>query len=245
MGIEFCGLYHHRENDLDDKNADDNKHYKKMLRANKLDIRLITVFENEWNDRKEQVKGFLLSALKKNSVKIGARDCEIKEISIEISKDFMDKNHIQGADKSKISFGLFYSGELVGAITGGYHPQAVNSEDKTLYLNRLAFKIGLTISGGASKLFSGLKNYAKQNGYEKLVSWSDNRWSEGGVYKQLGFTFESQREKGKGLSDGSIWPDFYYALRGKLYTRSAAKKIDVSKANKVYDCGKKRWSFKL
>ena len=245
LGIEFCGLYHHRENELEEINADENKHYKKMLKANKLGIRLITVFENEWNDKKEQVKGFLLSSLKKNTIKIGARNCQIKEISTDTSNDFMDKNHIQGSDKPKISFGLFNENELVGVITGGYHPQAANSNDKTLYLNRLAFKIGATVSGGASKLFSSLKKYAKQNGYKQIISWSDNRWSEGNVYKQLGFTFESQREKGKGLSDGSIWPDFYYAYNGKLHTRSASKNIDITKANKVYDCGKKRWSFKL
>jgi hypothetical protein len=245
LGIEFCGLYHHRENELTEENADDNKHYKKMLKANKLGIRLITVFENEWNNKKEQVKGFILSAMKKNTTKIGARNCKIKEISADISKDFINKNHIQGADKPKISFGLFYAEDLVGVITGGYHPQIASADSDTLYLNRLAFKIGLTISGGASRLVNSLKNYAKQNGYKRLVSWSDNRWSEGNVYKQLGFTFESQRDKGKGLSDGSIWPDFYYAFKGELYTRSASKNIDISKSNKIYDCGKKRWSYKL
>jgi hypothetical protein len=245
LGIEFCGLYHHRENDLDVKDANENKHYKKMLKANKLGIRLITVFENEWNDRKDQVKGFILSALHKNVNKISGRKCEVKEISLDVGRDFMEKYHIQGSDKPKFSFGLFFLDELVGVITGGYHPQMANSESDTICLNRLAFKSGTTIVGGASKLFSLFKNHAKQNGYNNILSWSDNRWSEGNVYKQLGFTFESQRDKGKGLLDGSIWPDFYYAYAGKLYTRSASKNIDITKANKVYDCGKKRWSYSL
>ena len=247
LGIEFCGLYFHSENSLEEDRADENKHYKKMLMANSLGIRLITIFENEWNEKKEQIKGFLLSTLNKNEIKIAARECEIHKLTREVSDDFLDSHHIQGRDNYSISLGLFHEKELIGVMTGGGHPQGSVKNTKTLYLNRLAFKSGITVIGGASKLLSSLKQFALNNGFDSIHSWSDNRWSEGGVYKSLGFTFDSQRAKGRGLSDGSIWPDFYYVLSGKLYTRQKIKKmmLDTDDLNKIYDCGKKRWILSL
>jgi uncharacterized protein YfiM (DUF2279 family) len=110
----------------------------------------------------------------------------------------------------------------------------------------MAFKTGTTVVGGAGKLFSSLVDWAGTK-YTAIHSWSDNRWSEGGVYKSLGFTFDSQRLKGRGLKDGSIWPDFYYAMGGKLYSRESIKNKGPGELNlnKVYDCGKKRWIFNL
>lgn len=247
FGIEFCGLHFHCENDLSEESADENKHYQKMLAANRLGIRLITIFENEWNQRKEQVKSFVLSAIKKNGQKIMARKCEIKEISIETAQGFLDKTHIQGADKSTVRLGLFCRQELVAVMTGGGHPQRPNQNVETLFLNRLAFKADVTVVGGASRLFSKLKIYAKEKGYKNIISWSDNRWSEGGIYLALGFSFDSQKEKGRGLSDGSIWPDFQYVLNGRLCSRETIKGLGLKELdlNKIYDCGKKRWIYTL
>ena len=247
FGIEFCGLYYHAENDLEEKNANENKHYKKMLMSNNLGIRLVTIFDNEWKEKKEQIKGFLLSTIGKNTSKIAGRDCEIKEIDKETSDDFLNLYHIQGKDASFVSFGLFYNNELIGVITGGNHPRKSIKNSEILYLNRMAFKTNITIMGGASKLLATLKQYAKVNNFKAIHSWSDNRWSEGNVYKKLGFTFDSQQLKGRGLKDGSIWPDFHYVIGGKLYSREAVKKMGLNELdlNKIYDCGKKRWILSL
>jgi predicted transcriptional regulator len=247
LGIEYCGLYWHSENELDEDNADENKHYLKMLKANELGIRLITIFENEWKEREAQIKGYILSTIGKNTTKIAARDCELKEIDKKISQAFLDAYHIQGRDSSLVSFGLLHNNELVGVMTGGNHPRKSSKKSKVLYLNRLAFKSDVTIVGGASKLLSALKQYAKANKFTEIHSWSDNRWSEGSVYKTLGFTFSSQREKGRGLKDGSIWPEFYYAMDGNLHSRAAIKRMGLNERDltKVYDCGKKRWILSL
>lgn len=197
--------------------------------------------------RESQIKGYLLSTIGKNTNKMAARDCEIREIGKQESNAFLDAYHIQGKDNSFISFGLFYKNELMGVMTGGSHPHKSSKDLKILYLNRLAFKDNTTIVGGSSKLLSILKKYAIENGFSAIHSWSDNRWSEGNVYKALGFTFDSQRTKGRGLKDGSIWPDFQYAIDGKLYSRAAIKRMGVNELelNKVYDCGKKRWVLTL
>lgn len=245
LGIEYCGLHWHNENV---ENSLDNKHYRKMLQANKEGIRLITIFENEWIEKKDQIKGFLKSVLKKNSITIYARDCESREISNGMCDDFMDKYHIQGrSSKSRIAFGLFYNNELIAAINGGSHPQGSIKNKNTLFLNRLAFKSDITVIGGASKLFKLLVFFAKSHNYSNIISWSDNRWSEGNIYKILGFHFSSQKDKGRGLIDGSIWPDFKYAMRGKLFSRQEIKTLNLEflELPKIYDCGKKRWEYNL
>jgi hypothetical protein len=136
----------------------------------------------------------------------------------------------------------------VGVMDGGGHPRRSRPTEKDLYLNRLCFKTGVTVVGGASKLFSALKDYALSNGFERIISWSDNRWSQGQVYKVLGFRFDSQKLKGRGLADGSIWPDFNYVIKGKLYSRAAVAKLGIANIEdipKIYDCGKKRWVYDL
>lgn len=249
LGIEFCGLRFHQENDLDENKADENKHYKKMLEANKLGIRLITIFGDEWETREQQIKNFLLSTIGKNEYKIGARECEVRLISKNLCDEFMEANHIQGKDNSFVSFGLFHDGDIVGAVTGGTHPQRHTKGDKSLYLNRLAFKANTTVMGGASRLMGALAEYSRNNGFEYIKSWSDNRWSVGNVYKELGFVFESEKDKdaSRGLADGSVWPDFQCVIKGKRYSRQVAEKMGFKDLDlqKVYDCGKKRWSFKL
>ena len=91
--------------------------------------------------------------------------------------------------------------------------------------------------------------YARNSGFEYVKSWSDNRWSEGNVYRELGFVFESEKEKGasRGLEDGSVWPDYECVIRGKRISRHLAENMGLADLDlhKVYDCGKKRWSFKL
>lgn len=248
LGIEYCGLHWHSEQ-LDADKVLDNKHYKKMLMAEKEGIRLITIFENEWKERKDQVQGFLLSALNKNSNKIFARECEIVELESEEAGLFFEENHIQGKPSiSLVVYGLKHRGMLVGAMDVGNHPRKSSRDGDKIYLNRLAFKKDTTVVGGATRLFSAVKKYAKQNKYKEIISWSDNRWSQGNIYRVLGFDFSSQKEKGRGLADGSIWPDFSYVFKGKLYSRVGVKKLNIHNYEdlpKIYDCGKKRWIYSL
>lgn len=250
LGIEYCGLYYHKEDvnsSVEERDIAESKHYKKMLIANSLGIELITIFGDEWESNGEQIRGFLKSKLQSNKYKIQARQCNVVEINKKDAKLFLDNTHIQGADESIVYFGLYFKGDLAGVISGGRHPHRHVSDDKSLYLNRLAFSYDLTVSGGASKLLSHLIKYAKSNGFNKIISWSDNRWSNGGIYKTLGFQFDSQLDKGRGLSDGSIWPDYTYVYRGKRITRHVAKSNNLIELelDKVWDCGKKKWQLYL
>jgi hypothetical protein len=267
LGIEFCGLMYHGEynkkRQVDGKikfhtakgrkyietDYDNPKksHKIKLDKANSIGINLITLFSNEWNNSVGKVKSILRSRLGKNEIKIGARETEIKQISTSIANEFLNKYHLQGGSKQIISFGLFYNNELVAVITGNHHHRIKGK----FVLNRLCFKTNTTVIGGASKLNSALEKWAKNAAYEDIVSWSDNRWSNGSVYKALGYFLENE-----------LPPDyFYFDNRGNTYSKQSCQKKHLLKKgaigntewemaqslgyDRIWDCGKKTWVKKL
>ena len=244
--IEYNGLYWHSEKVLSKKRHNPKKyHLEKLKLANSLGYRLITIFEDEWLFRKPQVKNFLKSVLGVHCRKIFARKCIIKAMELKDADVFLDQNHIQGKSASrKKAAGLFYDNELVAAMTLGVHHRNFN----VLTLDRFAIKNGFSIVGGASKLLNFLKFWAKEQKYDKIISWSDNRWSEGNVYSKLGFSLESE-----------LPPDYSYinGRPGYRKTKQSMKKTSKERLTKktefelrsqqgyyrIWDCGKKRWVF--
>lgn len=246
LAIEYCGLYWHSQ-DKKEKNY----HINKQKICNSKDIRLITIFEDEWLERQDQVKGYLKSVLNKNEIKIFARKTEIKEVPKKEARQFLEKYHIQGATNFEIAFGLYYNNELLSVVTGGAHHRQGHGE--TFVLNRLAFKTNVSVAGGSSKLLKHLINYAKSTGFKKLLSWSDNRWSQGRVYESIGFKLEDEHG-----------PDYSYVKgQTRVSKQSCQKKLLIKKgANgtmdnteyelaltlgliRIWDCGKKAWSMAL
>lgn len=211
---------------------------------------LITILSNEWSDREEQYKNYISSILGIHSRKEYARKCEVKEVGKYYARQFIEHNHIQGANSlGIIFFGLLLSGELLGVISLGRHNRNVKAND-TIILDRLCFKNGIHICGGASKLFSRCIDWAKQNKYDNIVSYSDNKWSQGGIYSILGFEIDE-------ISN----PDYFYIDKTtgqKLSKQSQCKKVshcpeDLTEyewakqrnLERIWDCGKKRWIYRL
>lgn len=247
VGIEYCGLYWH--NECSPTPRDKKYHIGKLKKANNDGIRLITIFEDEWRDRKEQVKSFIFSILK-SSLTIYARKTKIEEISTKITKNFLHLYHIQGTTNFEVAYGLLHNNELVGLMTGNKHHRQTDTATKILVLNRLVFKNNVTVVGGASKLLSMLKTYAVKNGYEQIVTWSDNRWSEGNVYEKMGFTLNS-----------TLPPDYSYVSGSKRLSKQSCQKNSLLEKGgigntehemalslgyyRIWDCGKKRWTITL
>lgn len=242
IGIEYCGLYWHNENSPTPRLKND--HLNKLRKTNKSGIRLITIFEDEWRDKRYQVQTFLKSVLHVNKTKIYARNTEVREIDKNEARLFLKTYHIQGSSSIDVAFGLFYENEIIGVMSGGSHHRGKNRAD--FILNRMAFKDDVSVIGGASKLLSKFKEYSKLKGYTRIVSWSDNRWSEGNVYKAMGFSM-----------DGELPPDYAYVFNGKRMSKQSNTKTSLLKKgavgstenemaqslkyHRIWDCGKKRW----
>jgi hypothetical protein len=246
FAVEYCGVYWHSE-----EYKEKNTHYDKMKMCNEKGIRLITIFEDEWIERQDQVKNFLLSSINKNSIRLMGRKTEIKEVPKTDATAFLEQHHIQGSPLFEVAFGLYHDEELQAVITGNKHHR--QGFDHIFVLNRLAFKSDVSISGGSSKLLKALLNYAKNNHYSKLISWSDNRWSQGNVYNKLGFALTEE-----------LGPDYSYVKKqGRVSKQSCKKKNLLQKGAqgtmenterelaltlglwRIWDCGKKRWEIDL
>lgn len=248
LAIEYCGLYWHSEKNGKDKNY----HYNKMKEAKEQNVRLITIFEDEWLERQEQVKNFLLSVLNKNEHKVYGRNTYVKTIEKSAANRFYDENHIQGKPHAtNLNVGLFSKNEdkLLGVMSFGPHHRG--GDPYMSVLNRLAFLHNHTVYGGASKLFLFAADLLRKAGYKTIASWSDNRWSEGAVYEKLGFVLEEE-----------LKPDYSYVVGDKarvskqscqkkhLLKRGAVGKTELEMSlslgySRIWDCGKKRWVYSL
>ena len=240
IGIEYCGIYWHSE----EYDRYKYSHYDKYKECKDLGIRLITIFSDEWISRRKQVKNYLRSCFGKLENKIMARKCKVIEISKKIGRDFIEDNHIQGQKKfAKKYFGLEYNGKLVFVMCFSTHHRQ-NSSKTDIVLSRMCSIENTNIVGAASKILSVAEKWAKENGYKRIISWSDNRWSNGNVYEKIGF------QKSRDLV-----PDFSWTsnkIKNKRISKQTMKNIirtqKIKKTSleekglyKIWDCGKILW----
>ena len=232
-----------------EKNISHTDAYKKqkkiLTKCRTQKTRLFAIFENQWKTRNAQILNFLKTIIQKNSV-IAARKCSINN---ENCKTFINKHHIQGYGIGTIKFfNLIYNNEIVASMTVSRHHRQ-NVEGNPLVLNRLCFKNGYTVQGGASKLFKYLKEWAKEEGYDRIISWSDNCWTEGKIYEILGFKLIKEYN-----------PDYFYwdSINNKYLSKQSQKKSNTGCPKeitekewalrkglfRIWDCGKKLFVYK-
>jgi hypothetical protein len=244
LAIEFNGLYWHSE-----IGGKKNKYYhlNKTKECENNNIHLIHIFEDEWMYKKEIVKNRLRHILKLNFDKIYARNCEVKEIDYKESSVFLEKNHLQGKDNSKIRLGLFHGGELVSIMTFGKNRFSKNKIGFEIY----RYCSNKNIIGGASKLFS---YFIKKYNPKKVISYSDRRFSTtDSFYKKLGFSLSGQTNPGYFYFKPGYYKRYYrFNFRKNLLN----KKLENFKTNltewqnmqlngydRIWDCGNLKYEW--
>jgi hypothetical protein len=223
LGFEFNGLRWHsnvyRENDY---------HLQKTNYFKEKGIRIIHIWEDDFDFKKDIINSQIKNMLNKTESKIYARKCVVKEMKS--VNDFLEKNHIQGAVRSVIKLGLYHDSELISVMTFDQFEGRKKMNIGEWNLNRFCSKLNTTVIGGASKLLHFFINKYNPN---RIISYADADWSVGNLYDSLKFN--------------KIWeskPDYKYVVGGKRIHKSnfrkSVTKISESKLNlpKVYDCGK-------
>ena len=184
MAIEYNGLIWHSDKFGKDKHY----HLSKTEECKKLGIKLIQIFEDEYVNHKEIVLNKIAHIIgeQKKLPKIMARKCEIKEIKRDISKEFLDKYHIQGSGQGKVHLGAFYEGKIIAVMS---FKEETNGSNKW-ELTRFASDYHYVCQGVGGKLFKYfIINYIPI----EIKSFADRRWTvdeEHNIYIQLGFKFE-------------------------------------------------------
>jgi hypothetical protein len=157
-------------------------------------------------DKKEIILSIIQNKILKNSEKIFARKCIIKEINSKLEREFLNKNHIQGYVASNHKLGLFYNEELVSIMTFSKSRKILNSLNKYDFeLLRFCNKLNTNVIGAGSKLF---KHFIMNNEFKTIVSYSNIERYSGGIYEILNFK-----------NDGVTPPNYWWSRGGNRHHR--------------------------
>lgn len=179
LAIEFGGNIWHSSKFIDRTTY----HEEKTDRCYEKGIQLLTIFEDEWDDKQEVCKSIIKNKILGSENKVYARDCEVFQLEDSDNiRCFFNENHIQGATKQiQVCYGLFHKNELVQVMS---FVETRQSQHEDYELNRLCSRKDHIIIGGASKL---LKQFLKSHRGKSICSFADRRFSEGKVYERIGF----------------------------------------------------------
>ena len=242
LGFEFNGVFWH-SNKFKNKEYHLNK-YKKSVDNG---IKLCTIWEDDWTLKREICESFILNKISKSN-RLMARKTLIKEVDYNTSREFLDKNHLQGDCKSSKRIGLYYDGVLVTLMAFSKLRLPFNSkniDNKDVWeLTRFCNKINTSVIGGASKL---LKYFVKTYKPIEIQTYSDNLISDGNLYEKLGFEYKWTSNPGYWYVVNNIRSHRFNWRKSKLVKDG----YDVNKTGeeimvelgywRIYNAGNKKW----
>ena len=173
----------------------------------------LIITEDRWNRQKEMIQARILSHLEVFS-QAYARNCEVRKIEKHEAQAFLDRYHSYGYAECRYRYGLFlrrhtghiaeemrkHNGDASPLMYGNGTLVAVatfsnarrwmkdGKEIRSYEWTRYASIPDMRVSGGMGKL---LKSFIKEVKPDDIMSYADLEWSQGDVYRQLGFTLES------------------------------------------------------
>lgn len=176
LAFEFNGLYWHSS-----KFKDTKYHQEKSMRCMERGVRLIHIWEDDWDRKQEVVKNIIRRSLGvRDDEKVYARNCTFdSDVPYQEAKEILQKHHIQGSIKNGIRVGLRHKDtkELVACCVFS------DKGEKDFELTR--YVTSRNVLGGLSKI---IKNFIKETPCRKIVSFARLDLSYGDLYEKVGFT---------------------------------------------------------
>lgn len=255
LAVEYCGEYFHS---VKSKQDAENRHFVKYKRCQELGIRLLTIYESEWQQRKSAIKRLLRHAVGKGKGSLMARKCDLKRVLPHEAKDFYEAYHPQGGQGSGEHYGLYWKNKLVACMRFSFGANDRGQAERVWTLTRYATRI--QVAGGASRLFNA---FLQEHQPSLVKSFSDNRYFSGGMYEQLGFKLEQELKPDYAVYHPALGllPKTSYQRKNiqkrldqlkidhvyghQTDPRSESEMIKFMGAGKLYDCGKKKWVWRI
>lgn len=246
VAIEFNGLYWHTEAHGKGKFY----HHSKYEACKGKSIKLITLWEDDWNERQGAVKSLLQHKLgASTSGRTYARNTSFSEVGTSEGASFLDSHHLQGGNKSAKHYGLRekYTGELIAVMSLRFARKKKELEIKRFATSKI-------VPGGFTKLLKNAvllhKEIYGNDSAVKVLSYSHNDHSWGEVYEQNGFSK---------IHDGT--PGYFYVRnnrrefrlnyspkrfkeRADLLFEEGLNERGLASLNgleRIWDCGSSRW----
>ena len=238
VAIEFNGIYWHQE-----KFSGKKKHSEKYWACHDQGIRLLTVWEDDWNNKKEIVKKHVQHVMGiNNQRRIYARNTNVSIVDRWEASAFHESNHIQGSVSASEHWGLKDKGSGVLVAIASF------KKAKNGYILE-RYSTSEHVIGGHSKI---VKAFMKEHPNSMLTTFADLSFSDGGLYEKTGW-----------IQDKILPPDYYYIFRNErkhkfgfrkkrfkndpslFYDESLTESqlAHINGIQRVYDCGKIRFTF--
>lgn len=210
IAFEFNGIYWHNE-----MHKPKDYHKIKTDLCNNKNIKLIHLWEDDFVYYEERTMKFIKSFFEAPK-KVQARKTKVFLVPANISADLLERNHIQGATRFSVSYGLLYENNLISCMT------FIKDKDNWI-LNRYVNEYGYSVIGGFKKLLvSFMRNYHPK----KIISFADLSWVSptDNVYTRNGFVKEYE-----------VPIDYKYIYKGKRVHKFNFRHKFLDKKLEIYD----------
>jgi hypothetical protein len=234
LAIEFCGLRWHGEL----IGRDNQYHRNKYQLCAQQGIKLIQIFQDEWDQKSHIVKDILKINLTGSDRRIHARQCAVQAIEPTVANAFLAQHHLQGVGNgAKVHLGLTVDDQLVAVMTFAIV--------KTQWeLKRYAVKCGHKIMGGAGKLF---KHFVRNYNPTEVFSYCDLRYFSGQVYQAMGFEYVKDTRPGYSYTKGVKRFNRLQFTKQRLVQQGhdpALSEWQIMQQlgyDRIWDCGHGKW----
>lgn len=216
LAFEFDGLFWHSEQAGKPKDY----HLRKTEMCEKLGVRLVHVFENEWTSKKDIVKSYVKRMLRQCDRTICASECDVRETISDESFTFQNENHIKGGAWTSAGVGLYFKDELVSLVA------LDQIQPEKWELTRFCDKLDVDVVGSFRRLLEYFENAFRPR---SLVCRCDRRWPGGELRRNAGFDLAE-------TSGPACW-HFDRTCRLRLVDRPGAEDAKLDGKMRIFDCG--------
>ena len=188
-------------------------HQMKSFECFEKNINLLQILDLDWNNpkKKEIWKSVIKTKLNKDIYKVHARKLQVIDLNThcDFINTFLEDNHLQGSCQASIKLGLQdpKTGIVYSIMTFGKSRFNKNIEYELLRFCNAKFH---SVRGAASKL---LKAFERAYKPRSLVSYANRDWSQGNLYKVIGFEYIHTSE-----------PNYFYIKQNQIISRIQAQK---------------------
>lgn len=241
IAVEANGVFFHSE-----RFRSPEYHRDKAAACESLGIRLIQVWQDDWEQKRDIVERLLARKLGVSSERrVAARKANTEILEPTEARPFLERNHIQGASSASYYLGLRDDADKLVAVMALKRTDAAG---RVLRLERYA--TSAIVPGGHSKLVSFAERMLPD--WEQLITFADTEVSDGSLYEATGW-----------VKDGVIRPDYHYLVgskrvhkfnyRLKRFRDDPALKYEeglserelaaLNKLDRIWDSGKVRYRY--
>jgi hypothetical protein len=241
FAIEYNGLYWHSSAVL----SDNLYHQKKHEECWKRSISLLSIYEDEWRDKRAIVEGMIRHRIKQPIERWSARNLQLVELAKDRAANFFDNNHLEGFARSSVTFGLEHksTGELLAAMSlrKPFHRKYSDA----LEVARCCVLAGHSVRGWLGKLTTKAIEYAHGKA-ARLITYVDGRVGRGNGYEQSGWTRAASENIPR-----FWWTDFHNRFNRFKYRANRAQGITQEEAAQcagvvaIYGCSNSLYEILL